>query len=847
MKKKIINVFLMMAVLTAALGSFVSCKDSDEDMYSDLQGKLADQNASLNEVLNAQISAMQLQLDKVKAEQATSDANNQKLKDSLDYYYTKAQTDAEFNRLEGLVNQKADAAAVDAQLKEAVDKLNAAIDEAKEATDSDIKTLTDQINKLNVLFTDVDNLTNRVTDLETLTAGWGDDVKLIRKDAAAALALAKADSIRLDEYEKYKESSSKDLDSLAAQMTADRETAAANYAKANAFTAEEIAKVHETINGEVDAKLGDLTKAYESADKALQDQITALQNLFRNVMSKLITSINVNGTVNPVYGYAALPVDMRSNVLVAYYGYAPIAGVVFPTSNSIYYVKEGEALSAKDMQMLGVKDGAFTKGAKDCLISDADDNAGTLYLTLNPTSVDFEGTKFALVNSVGEESGVKLGAIEPSNYKLTFGYTRAASKNGFYEAKAHLDSKDIQNVKAKINIQDLKEAITDVLDRKNGINVTNVVTTLYSNFNGFLDANALRATWKTTDIKTGEEIDASTYSQYGIAATAIKPLSYAFMKDAHYTKLPGIERMENFIANMIDKINIKIPQFDVNINTPDIKGIEMVKLDSALLGQFLIQLEVPVEVTVPGQTLTGITVTINGNTYPVSDVVVGDKTVSFKVPVTVDMRDQIKELFDELNKPMGDVNEMITEINKYISDVNKLIGQLDQINDLQTSIDQAKDDIKTQLTKYLDTFNTKVCNLINSTNKALQPVLFVKTKDGFAKLSQALNNPSKVPGNKFILVPTSYTAEVLAPAYKKLVGVTNVYSLDRTKNAQANGGVYKTALDKANNEAGIATVYDGGKQTLSFSAEKGYIYELVYTAVDYSGKIAAKKFYVMVR
>jgi hypothetical protein len=97
------------------------------------------------------------------------------------------------------------------------------------------------------------------------------------------------------------------------------------------------------------------------------------------------------------------------------------------------------------------------------------------------------------------------------------------------------------------------------------------------------------------------------------------------------------------------------------------------------------------------------------------------------------------------------------------------------------------------------------------------------------------------------LVPTSYTAEILAPAYKKLVGVTNVYSMDRTKNAQVDGGEYLSVLKDANAKAGVAEVLDGDTQLVDFSAKKGYIYEVTYTSVDFSGMVVAKKYYVTVK
>ena len=125
--------------------------------------------------------------------------------------------------------------------------------------------------------------------------------------------------------------------------------------------------------------------------------------------------------------------------------------------------------------------------------------------------------------------------------------------------------------------------------------------------------------------------------------------------------------------------------------------------------------------------------------------------------------------------------------------------------------------------------------------------MLVKTTDGFQKLSQTIYSPTWMTSGDVQFIPTSYTAEILAPAYKKLVGVTNVYSMDRSKNAQADGGEYMSALAAANGQAGIAEILDGDTMVVNFSAKKGYIYEVTYTSVDFSGMVVAKKFYVTVK
>ena len=89
-------------------------------------------------------------------------------------------------------------------------------------------------------------------------------------------------------------------------------------------------------------------------------------------------------------------------------------------------------MTAKDLEMLDVT--PIRIDADEMIIGE-EGNAGTLYMTVNPNTVDFSGTSFSLVNSQDEFSGVTLDTITKSDEVLNFGYSRAAN-NGFYEAKA---------------------------------------------------------------------------------------------------------------------------------------------------------------------------------------------------------------------------------------------------------------------------------------------------------------------------------------------------------------------------------------------------------------------------
>ena len=106
-------------------------------------------------------------------------------------------------------------------------------------------------------------------------------------------------------------------------------------------------------------------------------------------------------------------------------------------------------------------------------------------------------------------------------------------------------------------------------------------------------------------------------------------------------------------------------------------------------------------------------------------------------------------------------------------------------------------------------------------------------------------------GNAIQLIPTSYTAEVLAPAFQKFIAVTNVIAPDFSVSAQSGDATCKELAETVNNPGNFMNTVIPGKQTgIVFAPDttkKGYIYEITYAAVDYNGFNVARKFYVRVK
>lgn len=740
----------------------------------------------------------------------------------------------------------------------------------------------------------IDALKDRVSTLETNYGKLiGETIPAIVADVDSVFRLAKNDSVRIDMLEDgleaLKEQHVKDnaalvakIDSICGELDGIKESvvkvaeeAAKNLAAAEKVLNERIDKVVEILNTKVDQsvfdkKVTEIINAYQAADQLLQDQIDDLAdeldalkqavekntkdikdltdkydlladklNAVDESLKNLITGILLQATENPVFGSFSLPVNVQSNVLMAYYGETGEYGIEFPSKYPRYYVNAIEALSEKDIEMLGVT--SYTEADGATIVG----NAGKVYVTVNPSNVNFEGQTLPIVNSLDEESGIKLSPLKYSDKKLTFGYSRSA-ENGLYEADATLAAADVNKVSMKFdfNASDIKATVKDVLNPLNGVNITNAVNTVtdvLGQFNQKLDANALKASW--TD---ASGVTRNVYSQYNLAATAVKPLSYAFMSDVNVSNLPGISRAEKLINKVANKVKVNIPEFNVSLDVPTIKKIEIKDLSDELLAEFKFLVKMDTTITVPQETVNVDAYDQFGNKVTVKPVVVGGQSIYIYVEQVIDMTDEVKDLYDEFEAPVKDVNKILEDLEVFMDDVNALLDEFNKLNDYAAKFEDLMDRGKNKLITYLDKLNNKVCSLINSANKALQPVLLVQTDGSFARLSQAVNYPSKINGTNFSLIATSYTAEAVAPAYKKLVGVTNVYSMDGAKNAQAGDANCKAALDAANS-GNVAKVLEGDVQKIDFTAKKGYIYEIVYTAVDFHGKVAAKKYYVTVK
>ena len=281
-----------------------------------------------------------------------------------------------------------------------------------------------------------------------------------------------------------------------------------------------IAELEAAIN-DLKGKTWATQEDIDAAVAAIQTQIDALKEKIDAIYKTQVTSLNIDAIKNPVFGFVSAPVDVQSNLLMACYGKA--------TSDVEFPVGSGEYIAFAD----------------DLLTLDG--YAGKLYVTVNPSSVDFSGKTLTLESTSGKQAPVTLSPLVPSEEDLLFGWTRAA--NAFYEATAKIPTNKLSDVAIDLTKQDLTDLKDDVIyiiknrkhTKRGAVELLKDVYDLYTR--NMFSAYRLKATW-------GEN-NYSTFSETKIAALAVQPLSYSFDPEGAIS-VKELEKLEDEINEIFE-------------------------------------------------------------------------------------------------------------------------------------------------------------------------------------------------------------------------------------------------------------------------------------------------------
>ena len=538
-------------------------------------------------------------------------------------------------------------------------------------------------------------------------------------------------------------------------------------------------------------------KITDALDHRLDSVSGSLSNALNILLEQKLDGITVNATENPVTGYWN----------------ASFTGLNLKLASSFYGVAaEGnEDWDVKANQVLG-------KGG----------NAGYLYVSLNPTEIDPSLVKVELVNSQGEPAkGFKLGDIDNTDKVLTFG-TKAASvsANGFYQVP--VIASDPQNDGVEFDKGALAAAAKNVLNelrnpKENDLDLSKIASALYKNI-PVLTAYGVKAEYylynpDTQNLELHKTIKHAV-SDYDIAAVAVKPVSFNFLKDNATLDKLSDWAVENFrlpslsskLDKVIDALNVEISYdkadefYTYSVITPNGLYCQQDGNDVVIFGQ--------------GTNLDNGQI-VDGELYRIKNATVEKKFLSTGGAAV--------EFVFVIKTKDSTIADLLASANKQIA------GKLQPIKNVLSNVNAKWENVIAKVNPLLQ----KVSSKIGSANKLLQPTILYVDQNGNPNTLSTIGGRL---GTRFVgtgattLYATSWTAELLAPAYKKSISVEAVK--DENKD-----GAEVTLTDGTTS---AAKPFNGSINKVIFNAKKSGEYIIHYKAIDYSGVEVEKTFNVVV-
>ncbi len=581
----------------------------------------------------------------------------------------------------------------------------------------------------------------------------------------------------------------------------------AAVAASKAYTDEKVTEARDVLNQKIEQLRGEDESAREQLQAALMEKITAngeaisneadarkqLQDnydmAFDYLINKNLNSIAINATENPVLGYFnAAFVGSQLNLAASFYG-----TVAQP-------MQDWENCSLGDLLNNG--------------------NAGEIYVSLNPTEIDPRCiTSLKLVDSQGNEAkGFELGQLQNTSRVLTYGFTKAAaevSANGFYAIP--VKAVDPANDDFSLNKGELKEAAKNVIaklqnPKKSSLNLSQIATALYSSVNNKLKAYTVKAEYYLWNPETMEFVKKSAVAPtYNMAAFAVKPLSFNTLKGNQSLKNLGLALDKYMIPTLSDKLGKFMNALDVKVElSEDQKNLNVytivaladvtVHYDEATKKAWFVKNGAPID----GSEIKNVT---EVKEITSTDLEGGHVQKVYKIKTTDStIADVVKALNDQLGTKLQPVKEAIQNA------ANKWDSAIQPVNTL------------------LHKINAQIGNV----NELLQPTMLYKSTktnswNTLSTLKGKLGTRMTGTNGSTVLVATSWTGELLAPAYKKKVYVKEP-------------GANVTLMDGTS----AKTPFSGSVQKVLFTATAPGPYTIVYEAVDYSGVSVKKEYHITV-
>lgn len=789
MKRQVTSILLFSALLMGGASTFVSCKDTESDALYDSNGKVA-------EVIAKQAKDISDLADKLKKETEKRESEDQVLKNLIIEKATEIKTTA-------------DEALRLAQTNESkIGDLTGRV----ETLEGQLSSLLDLSSKVDGLDREVQDLKTKfdsfrscTCDFTTLNQNY-ETLKLEQEeDRRRIIAIEQGKSDLRTELDRINTTLNGKVDQTTFEQLKEKVEANNAVVENNQTEIENlrnkfdnyVEKSYLTNNyytkAEVDNAIANASTALEAQISALETRLTTQLNSLFNAMANEVTGIVVNRFYSPILGSYKDMMGTEARFLGAYYGYA-----------------EDNATIGNEQII-----------ADNLLLDDAKDNAGSIGVYINPANKDFSGLTFKIVDSQGNVTPFIARATKNDKVEH-YGYTRAGEVSttpNYYLLKVSVDPNRLDELKTwtSADVESLKGVAQNILNklknRNNNLNLTEIANTLYKTFNNRLTEYHLALEQNLTD-GTNEDLNV-TIADKDFAATVIKPLSYDFLSGGINYDIKDIPTLEskglyidtsslkwkdlNHIADINQTVEVDVP----DASTMTING-NRVHINASGELQW-----VDPNNRTNIDDLQGVKVTVNNITFDAGAVTYN--TTKQAVTVTVSMK-EFNKIIDQVNSQVGN---MLGTVENLANKVNKFESAIDG--------------------NFINRVNNYIhkCNYwLDNANKFLQPAMFATDGNNWVKLPTIASGATyvKMTNGKanVLLLPTSYTLEYLAPAYKKYITVKDP------------SGATVTGEN-------IGKVISGNIHKAGFTATKEGVYTITYDAVDYTGgKAKTKTFFIKV-
>ena len=784
MKRQVTSILLFSALLVGGASTFVSCKDTESDALYDSNGKVA-------EVIANQAKQISDLADKLTKETEKRESEDQVLKELI----TSKATDIKATADEALRLAKANEITIGTlqdKITTLEGQLSSLLDLSSKVTglETEVNTLRTQFANFKSCTCDFTTLNNNYEKLKleqeedrrriiAIEQGKSDlDTELDRINTTLN---GKVDQTTFNELKEKVEANDAVVESNKTEIENLRNNFA-NYVEKSYLTSNYYTKA------EVDNAITNASNALEGKISALETRLTTQLNSLFNAMANEVTGIVVNRFYSPILGSYKDMMGTEARFLGAYYGYAEDNAVI---GNEYIYADDDEPL-----------------------LDDAKDNAGSIGVYINPANKDFSGLTFKIVDSQGNVT--PFIATATKNDKVEhYGYTRAGAENttpNYYLLKVSVDPNRLDEVKTwtSSDVESLKGVAKNILnklkDRNNNLNLTEIANTLYKTFNNRLTEYHLALEQGLTDGKNNSLN--VTIADKDFAATVIKPLSYKFLSGGINYDIKDIPTLESK-GLYIDTSSLKWTDLnhiaDINqtvwVDVPDASTMTIDNKKVHITANGELQWVDPNNRTSIDD-LKGVKVNVNGITFDAGAV----KYNTTRQAVTV-------------NVSMAEFNNIIDQVN---SQVGNMLGTVENLANKVNKFESAIDG------NFINRVNSYIhkCNYwLDNANKFLQPAMFATDGNNWVKLPTIASGATyvKMTNGKanVLLLPTSYTLEYIAPAYKKYITVKDP------------SGATVTGEN-------IGKVISGNIHKAGFTATKEGVYTITYDAVDYTGGKANK-------